>query len=408
MKVAFFLGTFPTLSETFILGQITGLLDRGVEVDIYASPPPQGIPVHPEVARAGLLNRTYYRPARRQSRWSGKLLTCSLLARLVATDPATAARYAGLRGSTSHGPGLSFLYDMHPRARRFEYDIIHAHFGPLGRRAIALRDLGLLSGKVVTSFHAYDITSYVRTAGLNVYRHLFASGDLFLPISSHAEEILLRLGCPKDRTKIHRMGVDCEALRFEPPVLTGDRPTRLLAIGRLVEKKGFDVLLDALAVARCRNRVKLTVIGDGPLSGYLSDRVQALRLGDSVKLAGWQDQLAVHRALVHCDVLIAPSVTALSGDEEGIPVAIMEAMAVGRPVISTWHAGIPELVEDGVSGRLVGERDVTELSAAIDAMHEGRERWTEMGAAGRAIIEKGFNLAVLNDGLVRLYAALSG
>jgi colanic acid/amylovoran biosynthesis glycosyltransferase len=408
VKIAFFVGEFPTLSETFILGQIVGLLDRGVEVDIYASPPPRGTPVHPKVARAGLLERTHYRPPRPEGRWSRKAFTLSLLARAVVTDPATAARYAVLRGSTFSDPGCSLLYDMHARDRRCEYDVIHAHFGSLGRRAVALRDLGLLSGKIVTSFHAVDITSVVRANGPRFYRDLFARGDLFLPISSHAEEILLRLGCPKDRMRVHRMGVDCRALPFEAPAPRGDRPTRLLAIGRLVEKKGFDVLLDALAMSRCRNRLQLTVIGGGPLFPHLSARVSALGLADSVKLAGWQDRLGVRSALVGCDVLIAPSVTARDGDEEGIPVVIMEAMAVGRPIISTWHAGIPELVEDGVCGRLVRERDVAELAAAIDAMHEDGKRWAEMGAAGRAIVERGFNLEHLNDQLVRLYTAVIG
>jgi colanic acid/amylovoran biosynthesis glycosyltransferase len=110
----------------------------------------------------------------------------------------------------------------------------------------------------------------------------------------------------------------------------------------------------------------------------------------------------LHRA----HLLIAPSVTAADGDQEGTPVAILEALASGLCVISTWHSGIPELVEDGISGRLVPERNVFALSSAIDELVQSPEAWVKMGLAGRRRVEERHDINELNDQLVQLYERL--
>ncbi len=406
VRVAFFLEAFPRVSETFILSQITGLIDRGIEVDIYAARPEPGTPTHPDVGRYDLLSRTHYHdrppghPARRHLR------TLQLVAQRVSARPATAPKLLRLARRAPADTRLSPLYDTHPTAPHREYDIIHAHYGRLGTRAVMLRELGWMAGKIVTSFHAYDISSYVRVHGPDVYELLFSRGDLFLPISLYGQRKLLGLGCPRERLAVHRMGVDCRDLPFWRPRETEGARTRFVGIGRLVEKKGFEYLIDAFAKSRARLRATLTLVGDGPLRDALTQRVAALELIGSVRLIGWQTQPVVRQLLVDSDVLVAPSVTALSGDEEGIPVAIMEAMATGLPVISTRHAGIPELVNDGVSGLLVPERNCDALAACLDTLHENRHLWPGMAAAGRKIVEREHDVDALNDELVRRYERL--
>jgi colanic acid/amylovoran biosynthesis glycosyltransferase len=403
MRVAFFLEGFPRLSETFILSQITGLIDRGIEVDIYAARPEPGTLTHPDVGRYDLLSRTHYHERPSDQLVSRNLRNLRLMARRVSADPIAVPKLLRLARHASMDTWLSPLYDAHPAARQRSYDIVHAHYGRLGTRAVMLRELGWMAGKVVTSFHAYDISSYVRDRGPGVYDLLFSRGDLFLPISLHGERKLLGLGCPKERLAVHRMGIDCRDLPFRRPRGGAGEPTRFVGIGRLVEKKGFEYLIDAFAKSRARPRATLTLVGDGPLRNALRQRVADLELTQSVRLIGWQIQPVVRQLLVDSDVLVAPSVTAVSGDEEGIPVAIMEAMATGLPVISTWHAGIPELVNDGVSGLLVPERNCAALTTCLDTLHENRGLWPGMATAGRKIVESEYDVNSLNDELVRRY-----
>ena len=126
-------------------------------------------------------------------------------------------------------------------------------------------------------------------------------------------------------------------------------------------------------------------------------------LNEHVHLLGWKSHEEVIRLLQGAHILVAPSVTAKDGDQEGIPNAIKEAMALGLPVIGTQHSGIPEIVEDGVSGFLVPERDVDVLADRLSFLIDHSEKWAGMGRAGRARVERHYDVKILNDRLVELY-----
>jgi colanic acid/amylovoran biosynthesis glycosyltransferase len=127
-------------------------------------------------------------------------------------------------------------------------------------------------------------------------------------------------------------------------------------------------------------------------------------------LLGWKTQQEVAEILGQAHVLLAPSVTAPSGDQEGTPVALMEAMAMGMPVIATRHSGIPEMVRDGENGFLVPERDPEALAERIAHLARHPEQWEALGRAGRAVVEREFDVNPLNDRLVEIYqrVALAG
>jgi colanic acid/amylovoran biosynthesis glycosyltransferase len=121
-----------------------------------------------------------------------------------------------------------------------------------------------------------------------------------------------------------------------------------------------------------------------------------------VKFVGESDQGGVRLAMRRSDIYVAPSVVAEDGDMEGVPVSIMEAMACGLPVVSTYHSGIPELVHDRVSGYLVPERDVTSLARALVRLVDEPRQRRKLGMAGRGVVERGYDLELLNDRLVEL------
>ncbi len=122
-----------------------------------------------------------------------------------------------------------------------------------------------------------------------------------------------------------------------------------------------------------------------------------------VKLVGWKTGEEISRILDAADILVAPSVTATNGDQEGIPVTIMEAMSTGLPVVSTWHSGIPELVRDGVSGLLAPERDIAALASHLLALIERPELRRTMGRAGCDIVHASYNIDALNDRLETIF-----
>jgi colanic acid/amylovoran biosynthesis glycosyltransferase len=416
MRIAVIVTSFPTVSQTFVLGQITGLIDRGHEVDIFAaaSEPEVGGAEHAVVREYGLMERTRYQPARAVGASRARRLAATLyvLARYWWRDPANAWRVMkGPPRRFGYSSRLSLLSAGAPFVGRGRYDAVLCHFGPNGRRIARLRRAGLLRGKIATVFHGYDMSRYLITAGPNAYERLFEEGELFLPVSDFWRRRLIELGCPPEKIAVHHMGIDLS--KFPVPerraLLDDGNTVRLLSVARLVEKKGIEYAIRAVASLRevAGRRIEYGILGDGPLRGRLEKLVRELNAGDSVKLVGEADEAGVRAAMRGADIFVAPSVVAEDGDMEGVPVSIMEAMACGLPIVSTLHSGIPELVRDKVSGYLVPEHDTDALSRALTQLIYDPRLRRRMGNAGRAAVERGYDLDELNDRLVDLLAAMA-
>jgi colanic acid/amylovoran biosynthesis glycosyltransferase len=178
----------------------------------------------------------------------------------------------------------------------------------------------------------------------------------------------------------------------------------LLTVGRLVEKKGIEFGLRAVArLIQEYPKLDYTIIGEGPERDSLTTLVRELGIGNHVNFVGAKTRETVAAMMRNAHILLAPSVSARSGDEEGIPLVLMEALASGLPVVSTAHAGIPELVTHGVSGLLAPERDPEALAEHVKFLitHEGERR--SMAVAGRRAVENGFDVDKLNAQLLAQY-----
>lgn len=411
VRIAVVVTSFPSVSQTFVLNQITGLIDRGHEVDVYASASEEGGGAeHDDVRDYRLAERVRYTAAMAPGASLPRRVVSAarVLARYWWRDPGAAWRAArsapGRYGNTSR---LALLYRGAPFAGRGAYDAVLCHFGPNGQRTLALREAGILHGRIVTVFHGYDMSRYLAVAGTHIYGQLFADGDLFLPVSEFWRRRLIALGCPPEKIAVHHMGIELAKFPLWPRRIDRGRGTvRILTVARLVEKKGVEYAIRAVAALRytTTRRVEYRVIGDGPLRARLEQLVDELDAGDVVRLEGEKDQGGVGEAMRQAHLFLAPSVTADDGDMEGIPVSIMEAMACGLPVVSTLHSGIPELVHDRVSGLLVPERDVDSLERALRYLVDQPRQWRKMGIAGRGVVESEYNVDLLNDRLVELLA----
>lgn len=413
MKIAFLLGKFPVLSQTFVLNQITGLIDRGHDVAIFAGARGDDSVIHGDIEAYGLQNKVKYaRVMPRRRNFVSRLVGVpSLFFHTKARSWPGLARCFNPRLFGADALSLKEIY----RVARYsdigldQYDIVHCHFGTAGILAAILKEAGVINGKVVTVFHGYDVTKFVQASAENVYERLFRSGDLFLPISERWKSEVIGLGCDPHRISVHRMGIDVNRFTFCPRVPGENGEINLLTVARLVEKKGVEYGIRAVAgLVKDFPGIRYKIAGDGPLYEPLKKLIDELGLGDAIQLLGWKNQEQVLDLMQGSHILLAPSVTAQDGDQEGIPVVLMEAMALGLPVLSTRHSGIPELVQDGESGYVVEERNVGQLVQRLRELCENSERWAVMGTSGRRYVEDHYNIDTLNDKLVSRFESLIG
>ncbi len=404
LDIAFFVGEFPKISETFILNQVVGMIDRGHRVTVYAEPPSTYTAVHPLIEQYRSRYALRYRPRIPESRLLRLIGAARLIIRHGWRNPRLVGRSLLFLRYGRCSASFKLLYSAMPFLQESaRHDVVSCHFGDYGMLAVALRKAGALEGKIITTFHGYDLSSYLAKAGAGVYRDLFERGDFFLLVSDFGREKLISLGCRPDKIAVHRMGIDVS--RFSCTDRT--RPSnsaQVVSISRLVEKKGLSYGIRAVAeVAKSHPGIRYRIVGDGPLRGDLSGLIDSFGLRGIVELCGWKSAEEVHRILAEADVYLAPSVTASDGDQEGIPVSLMEAMATGVPVVSTWHSGIPELVYDGVSGLLAQEGDAGALAEHLTALLDHSELRERISRAGREAICQSHDIDDLNDKLESLF-----
>jgi colanic acid/amylovoran biosynthesis glycosyltransferase len=362
--------------------------------------------VHPVIDRYGLRDKIIYQ-GMPKGRFVRTIRGLALACRFLAAGNAPAARSLnGFRHGRSAWSFRLLFWVGSLGGRKHRFDVVHCHFGPVGQLAAQLRDIGAIDGAIVTTFHGVDVSSVLR-GDPTYYRSLFARGDLFLPISDAWRARLVAHGCDPGRIEVHRMSVDLRRLTLQPRRLRPAEPLCLLSIGRLIEKKGVEYGVRAVARLAAQGRaVRYTIVGDGPERRRLETLAADLGLGPSVEFLGWRVCEEILALMLDHHVLLAPSVTDRGGDMEGIPVTIMEAMATGMPVISTWHSGIPELVQNGVTGSLVDERDVDALADAVNRLADHADVWEELGRRARARIERDYNLTIQHTRLMERYGRL--
>ncbi|MEM9579113.1 MAG: glycosyltransferase family 4 protein [Pseudomonadota bacterium] len=219
-------------------------------------------------------------------------------------------------------------------------------------------------------------------------------------ISSFCRAQAMNFSDVRHWSKLHIVHCGIDPARYDSA--RGTRGKRLLFVGRLAAVKGVPVLLEALReVQKTHPDTALTLIGDGPERAALQARAEQMTLTTPVTFAGYKSQSEVAEALAEADIFVLPSFA------EGVPVVLMEAMAASVPVITSQIAGIPELVTDGIHGRLVFPGDTASLSRAIEALLDTPEMAQEMGVAGRRYVSRAFNIETEADWLARLLTAYS-
>ncbi|MCK5176033.1 MAG: glycosyltransferase [Planctomycetes bacterium] len=407
MKIAFMVSGFPKLSESFVVNQITGLIDNGHEVEIFAMFDPAEATVQDDVEKYRLTDRVHYPAIIPRNKTVCRLKALSAIVPVFLIRPFATVKilYNLLVCDSGFSYKTLFLALEFLRKR---FDVIHCHFGPNGVIGSSLKRLGI-KAKLVTTFHGYDVTTYVRRHGSDVYEGLFSHGDLFTYNSEATLEKMIRLNGPVEKMDKMPMGIHLERMVYAERKIGPDNRINILSVGRLVEMKGREYAIRSVALLAKKYpnvRISYTIVGDGPLRQSLQELIDSLDAGHIINLAGWVQDDRLDELYESSHIFLHPSVKASDGNMEGQGVVLVEAQACGLPVVATRHNAFLETVLDGKSGFLVAEKDVDALTERLGYLIEHSDLWPEMGRCGREFAEKNYDIKTLNRKLERMYLDL--
>jgi glycosyltransferase involved in cell wall biosynthesis len=398
VRVAYVVSLFPKISETFILREMLALRARGVEVLVVSLKRRRESLVHPEAAP--LLASTIYagRPgpaaAALAVRTAGRPAAAAALAGRVAA--AHAARPALLAKSL---PLVAVAAEVAGILEARGVDRVHAHWATYPALvAWAVRRLSGIPYSMTA--HAHDIFLPNPLLAAKV-----AESEFTVTISEYNRRRLAEICGPAAAAKVHviHCGVPLAEYpaRREPP----SGPPKIVSVGRLVDYKGFPTLLRAVAALRSRGiEVLCDIVGDGPLEGRVRAAVRELGLDGAVRLLGPRTQDEVRGILLGAGACVLACERGRDGQMDGIPVVLMEAMALGVPAVATRLSGIPEIIEDGTTGLLAEPGDAASLAAAVERVLKEPALAARLGAAGRRKVEESFDLGRSAEALHRLLA----
>lgn len=394
MKIAFFVREFPVYSETFIIDQIIGLLDRGFDISIITLKANHSTDLK-AVNDHKLMDKVVELPSSYGFGLKADIKSVIDVIKSLGNKTFRQYLYAGIKRKKRGAEELATLMQC---GQKISADKIIAHFGPNAVMAMKLSELGVLSGKVHAVFHGYDMSrhSYLDKY-LPDYKHLFKTDIVALPVSKYWQEKLIEFGCPAEKIIVNRMGVDINQFSFKPKSKI-NTPIKILTVARHTEKKGIEYAIKAMAILHQQNiDFTYNIAGTGPLFEKHAELIKQYNLVDKVHLLGLKNHQEINTLLEESDVFLLPSVTPKDGDKEGVPVSLMEAMAKGVICLSTLHSGIPELIFNDESGFLVEEKNPEQIAQTLIKITN--HDLAEMHIKARKTIEDVFNQAVAYDQL---------
>ena len=381
---------FPKLSETFILNEMIALKKEGFEIEVFPLIKQREAKRHPEVDQ--FLDNTHYL----------RLFSMKTLAAQIYWLWRNPFKYLGvwiriIVGNSSSFKMLSRSLVVMLKASSFarsmralEVDHIHAHWAT--HPTLGAYIVHRLAG-IPYSFtaHAHDI--YVERAML---REKIESAQFVATISDYNKQFLKNLYGDKHLSKIIivRCGIDTE---FFKPKENSQKDERvkftIVCVGSLEEKKGHRFLIEACSILRLQGmEFQCLLVGDGDKRAELETLIEQNNLTDDVHLLGWQTRQQIRELIGSANVMVLPSITTSTGKQEGIPVALMEALAMQVPAIATQISGIPELIEDNNNGLLVTESDARAIADAISRLYSDPVLQNSLGVEGRKKVQEEFDL----------------
>jgi colanic acid/amylovoran biosynthesis glycosyltransferase len=352
LKVLFVTDKFPYQPRQYIDNQIAGFIDAGVDVRILAS--------------KGSFYENY----------------------------ALAEKYK-FRDIT--------FYKELPEDQR-SYDIIYCQFASYGAKMLKMKKEGLVQGAVVACVRSgCEIEKIQKNS--QKYETFFTDVDLLLPVCEAFKNHLIDLGCPTEKIMVHHSAIDVHQFKYKKRTIKQDN-VKIVTVGRLIERKGHKFIIEAVENLKVKYpTIICDIYGDGKLHQKLMDIIQDNDLENNVFLKGYCNHDILQTVLDEYNLFVLASYTR-GLNKEGIPNVLMESMAMGLPAIGTYHSGIPELIEDAVSGFLVPEEDSIVLAKKIDYVINHPELLEPLGKAARKKVIKEHCREKQNKKLLKIFNTL--
>jgi glycosyltransferase involved in cell wall biosynthesis len=291
---------------------------------------------------------------------------------------------------------------------RIDARLLHIYFGQIAVHLLPL--IRAWKKPSIVSFHGADVTVEMnKPAYRQATREMLAAVKLVLVRSESLRRALTELGCDETKIALQRTGIPLEEFPFRERSFPQDGEWRLVQAGRLIEKKGLPVTLNAFAVFLDRYpSATLTIAGEGPLLDELQKLTRALNIEERVSFTGFVSQEQLREIYYRSHIFLHPSQIGRDGNQEGVPNSMLEAMASGLPVFATEHGGIPEAIENGVSGVLVPEHDHEALSRALLSATQDLIFLSRIARSAAEVVRKNFDLRTQAQRLDDIYLQIIG
>ena len=410
LRIAFFVGSFPTVSETFIVDQAAGLLQRKHNVLIFALHPGDTTVLQPKVEAFRLTERVQLISVptvlvRRLTRLArGVALFLRYKPRAFLRLIRKTLNSNGSSWSERLRSVIQVFYFAPYFVKQPAFDVIHCHFAQVGIFVESLRRAGVISGPLITTAHGVDVTAHTRYHGLEAFTPLFRNSEAVTCSSSYMARVLEHCGCPRNKIVRFKLGIELGAFPPRPP-LQRSTDFRILTVARLTEKKGHKYSIAAMTKLRLKYpSFHYFIVGDGTLREELEQQIKELDLASHVSLLGWRTGESLRQLYNEADVFLLSSVRSSQGDTEGQGLVLQEAQAIGMPIVCTDHNGFSEGIVPEVSGYLVPEYDSDAIAEKLDEVLRNPEFRRSAAVAGRQFVEAEYDLDRRNDCLVKLYA----
>jgi glycosyltransferase involved in cell wall biosynthesis len=390
-EVAYLFERFPSFGQTFCYREVAELERQGMNVHVFSIRRPVDEP-HEDWDKS-LVERVQYLPEEKP--------LVEEVDRLLKTKAVDDRVCAAVKDWGRQSDFLRLYQAIYIGVRLREKGLghIHAHFaGMAARTAFWINDFF----GIPYSFTAHANDIFAPRDFVVSLAKLIGNAAAVVTVSDYAVR-LLQERFPENAAKIHRVYNGVDLSQFTRSDFGGAPPT-IISIGRLIEKKGFGDLIGACGLLQARGRqFSCRIIGEGPLEESLLTRITANGLDKSVALAGPETQAEIAAELAHATVFVLPCTREADGGMDNLPTVIMEAMAAGLPVVSTPLGGIPEMVEDGINGTLVPERDPAAIATAIERLLDDPASARNLGDRSRQIAREKFSIETSARQLRKLF-----
>ena len=380
-NILYVLDRFPKLSETFVLNEIIELIDRGLDIQILSLHNPYDKSVNEDVLNYDLLNKTTYfgQPSPAVFKHLFSPLLYVYIVKTLKNIPIN-----------RHWP--SMIPCAYYSAVYRKIDLVHAHFAH--NAAVKAMVIAKILKKPFTfTAHAFEIFQFPLYSRKRLKMLVENANMVITPSEYNKTHILKETDCENGKIETIRATINADKFIKTQKVDRKDNAINILSVGRLVEKKGGQYLIKAMkTVVRRFPEARLSIIGTGELEKDLMKLAYDLGLANSVTFLGEQPNERCVGELSICDMAVLPCVVAADGDRDVCPLTLQEAMAMESPVISTNVGSVPELIDHGINGLLVPEKDEKALAGAIIELIENPLLRTRMGRKGREKILNEFNI----------------